>query len=102
MPHERTPDLLGLFTSFSLLLFFTEGMGLSEHSSRPRSRGGGTVSVQPVGANQPEVVAAVQISSMLAKRLLPGWVHRSSLKGASKASDRATETPGAWCGSCGR
>ena len=57
------------------------------------------MAVQLVGANQPEVVAAVQILKQLAKRLLPSWVHRSSFKGASKASDRATETPGAWCGS---
>ena len=35
----------------------------------------------------------------LAERLLPSWVHRSSFKWASKTSDRATETPGAWCGS---
>ena len=40
--------------------------------------------------------------NQLAERLLPSWVHWSSFKWASKASDRATETPGAWCGSCGR
>ena len=96
------------------------------------------MAVQPVGANQPEVVAAVtggiglsEQSSQPCSKAEAQWLKASwgnpaqggssyavlyqlaeslhlagstglASKRASKASDRATETPGAWCGSCGR